>query len=357
MDGDIRYDGSNYALKIATVSNQNLRLRVRSDLVTIPETSIGVWIGGGASNNIEVQYVANFNTGLCLKGETGILNNTFTLGYINNCRVSVLIDSVNTGYCNENLFLGGYLRVDTNMDFASTFTGIKITKHGTHTNDCNHFIKPCIEGALYSVDVEYGRLNTFESVRVEGASNAMRVQNNAKQNKMTISWFSGNTTFLLDETTDAWSVFNSVECNYVPNYKTLYHAGGLKNLIRSNASDCCIIDNSLCGVSNDGEGNPKYGLVKGVTRTTNGFKGDTRGMIGIMVDTREIKKFIVSASANTASYAYKCIAIPYDSNDNQITTGVKGTINTYGTFNGINVFYSGIRNSNRTHRARFQSHI
>lgn len=168
MDSEVLYVGSSniVAVTIGAVGASNgpvsLKLYVRRNTQSdwTSEDNVGVRLYNVNTSQVEVFSISRFTINLQLRGEgsQGVAYNNFYLGNLTNGKVGLDLDSVDGGYVNENLFLGGRFG-DINANNPSiTRYGVRITSADSYENNNNHFQKPCFEmgGLFVNGDVTNG---------------------------------------------------------------------------------------------------------------------------------------------------------------------------------------------------------
>jgi hypothetical protein len=144
------------AVKIAAASS-GIVSKKRIDLPEIINTSYAVPTSavGTAVKVVNAQFceiharkIEAFNTGIhCVGDADGFAWNRLHIGWTYNNMIGLLLEVLNTGYCNENTFYGGSFSVSS----GSNVTGIYYIKCGVSgpsavSMNNNVFIQPALEG-------------------------------------------------------------------------------------------------------------------------------------------------------------------------------------------------------------------
>lgn len=185
-DATINYNGTDTALVVGDESAPKIvTTRKKFSLPRVVNrlrgsdgwdgTSVGVKCVNLNTCEIYVPFVQDFETGLLMYGYSqGCSYNTINLGALWENHVNILMDSDDTGWCNQSLFLNGRLQqsltkgaVENDPDSCQ----IKLGKDGSRTSN-NTFINTSIEGrnvGLYRMDIA-GSYNHFYNLRMENHS-------------------------------------------------------------------------------------------------------------------------------------------------------------------------------------------
>lgn len=156
MDGPIIYTGSSNIAVLtigATVVsnvNQKYKLNVRRNTVSdwTSESNIGIKIFNASRCDIEIVQADGFTIGAQFMGDgAGFSYNHVKPGYIYNNKIGFDLTNKNTGWCNENEFLGGSFGGQSSGYPLLTRYGVRITSaDGTYVNNNNNvFLKPSME--------------------------------------------------------------------------------------------------------------------------------------------------------------------------------------------------------------------
>ena len=170
------------------------------------ESDIGILIHNAQSCDINVMSVTNHSIGVrCVgSGAKGFVYNTIRLGYIIGNRIGVDVSDIGSGWCNENLFLGGRFAVFSGNASRSRY-GIRVTSlDGLYTvdtgsvgNNNNNFIKPSFElqeddctGTAQAIGIlfESGASNTVAYARNESNHYAVEWRNACRNNRVQLGY-------------------------------------------------------------------------------------------------------------------------------------------------------------------------
>lgn len=147
--------------------------RIRGNLnVGDPAGAMSTWSSvpaisfkGLVESNITLNGYAT-NRGLLFNpAATAVAYNTFYLGTFFSCEQGVRMEPSSTGYCNENVFIGGRFSVGSGDAYNANVTGVYITT-GANTVNGNKFIGPNFEGKGSCIYCD-GNQNVFRDVRYE----------------------------------------------------------------------------------------------------------------------------------------------------------------------------------------------
>jgi hypothetical protein len=337
------------ATKALTIGNSlapnltvDLYLNVQRTSLTdgwVDENDIGIELLNCDHCNINIKDIRNFTIGVKLVGDgRGFAYNTLRLGYLNNCKYALDLTNRNSGWCCENLFVGGRFCVFDNEKWnGHARYGIRITSEdGTYLlNDQNIFLKPSFEldanhaspGEAVPILIEHGRLNQFHFYRDEGNTIIARTLNASSANLFNGGW---SMNALDDQSASGDNiVMNTTSMAKYQKGVKIFDSG---NLPRKTSH-------------HDGGSNYHIPGLHWVTRTANAVN---RGGIftisadgqyiqcwnslpGVFIDTGKVKKFIVRKNALTSGSSYKgrLVVIAFDASGNQITSAnaVMGDLN------------------------------
>ena len=189
MDGSIHYTGTGDAIAINDAWYKTFKFNVIGDYDT-EENGAGIKLNGATNCCVTFDKIIGFKTGILLASSsnaTCIGYNTFILNGIGKCKTGLHINCSSTGWCNENLFIGGR--------FASMYitepTAICIESSGSWSPNQNIFIKPCVEGQYEGIRVKNGVLNSFYDVRFEGCTTSYHFDANTANNYVRIGYGGG----------------------------------------------------------------------------------------------------------------------------------------------------------------------
>jgi len=134
--------------------------------------------------------VFGFETGLNITGQAaGCAYNTFHIGHLDTNKRNLVLDATSTGYCNQNLYLGGRFSHSS----SEGTTAVSGARHiyftpGTHPINNNLFLNPSVEGSVaeYQIDIDGGQYNIFINPRLEGGAGFGTVRFGANADRNTI---------------------------------------------------------------------------------------------------------------------------------------------------------------------------
>lgn len=219
MLGSIKVDFAGEAILAGTASTAmfepSLQFRVYRD-VDWTGGNIGVVITNCYEGDIHLTNVSGFEWGAVMKGvASGFAYNTVFCQMIwTNKYGLVLTDGGVSGWCNENLFIGGRFSAKSgNYPVA----GILITSGHSYQQNNNLFIKPCFELGTgppdtFGIIIEHGLENQVLGARREGTVYAAKFENNSQRNVVELGY--GSAAYI--DTSDTPS-------NYVVNPRSKLH--------------------------------------------------------------------------------------------------------------------------------------
>lgn len=126
MDGQIYYSSgvAQPAIVIGNKTSNNYRSNFKINLLAYEdnnnwaENSIGVELLNMSGCSIDIKYISGFQTGALVGSYNGYDNiyNKFDLGLVNNCQYGINIKADNTSAVTDNIFNGGNITVNSNME-------------------------------------------------------------------------------------------------------------------------------------------------------------------------------------------------------------------------------------------------
>lgn len=134
-------------------------------------------------SDVRINLISDFFVGVLVTASNNFGNvyNNYNMGHLENNKTNLLIrPSDETGWCNENLFIGGrYSHRQNEIDDTPNCVHIKLypyNENGYNTNN-NVFIKPSVEGSKvhYTLDLN-GGYNSFYNGRYEGANKIIKLR-------------------------------------------------------------------------------------------------------------------------------------------------------------------------------------
>jgi hypothetical protein len=297
-------------------------------------------------SNMEIVECDSFYDNVVCDGHgCGFAYNTVILGAIGSflhygliltCHNHVASGGDTAGWCNENNWIGG----DYHGSAGST-AAILITSENTanYYNNNNVFRKPSLEGSpTYGIDIQYGIYNTVLEARVEGPTNVAHFANASIVNTVDVGYTSS--TAALPVVDDSTSGGNIVRRTYL----------GMRSLVPVVQLDFsrAFVDSSgythIPGAeirkSTDAVSYSSADGIRVMEYTNTGLTGGQGGnyiycssgrAVGIMVDTSQVKQFVVRPDFYDLDGSYKGrpLIICYDVDGVQLT----GTTPYYCVFN------------------------
>ena len=305
MDGPICYKGVGGEAAISvnpsatTVINRRYRLRVirspQSDWTS--ETDIGIVIRNVASSHIEVSAL-QFTLGVQFFADAGgIVHNHITLVDIVSNKVGVDLVSDNSGWVNENQFYGGHFSVYSSTHLSLTRYGIRLRSLDGYRQNNNIFHKPSFEIGGYNLTdgaeavgvlCENAVLNRFVDVRDESAGGVLlRATGSSAQNYISSAY--GTSTSSVDDSGTLYPTtkFEPLLHQHHRSERTLFNIPDVHRRAVEYSSDYGW--KNVPGLMWTSTGAPSmYGAG---TITADYLQ--TSHAIGVYVDTRQVKRFVV----------------------------------------------------------------
>lgn len=147
------------------------------------EGSVGAQIFGLRSSDLILhigEFAGGFTIGAQLYGHTvGFSWNTVRFGQIRNNKFGIDMTNAGTGFCNENLLLGGEFVVDTGLRAGITRYCVRMTSTDQVNTSLNNnlFLKPSCECRTECIPflIEHGQKNEVIGARDEGNSGVFAV--------------------------------------------------------------------------------------------------------------------------------------------------------------------------------------
>jgi hypothetical protein len=138
--------------------------------------SVGVDVVNLYTSRVTVPHIQGFEVGLRIRGlGTGTVHNQVTLGHLDNNKTNVQLTADATGWCNENLFLGG--RLSHESAEGTTVAGTRQIAMTVCANPVNNivFLQPSLEGDVAEYHAEIaGSYNRIIQGRWEAATPKVR---------------------------------------------------------------------------------------------------------------------------------------------------------------------------------------
>lgn len=341
MDGPILYTGGNNVttLTVGSIGVNNaavvLKLNVTRSVLSdwTNESSIAIKLLCANQCQITIICASNHTIGLqCIGDSKGFAYNNVLLGFVYDNKIQIDCTSMDTnavGWCNENIFIGGRLGVGTSSNKAQNCYGVRITSQSStkYYSNNNAFFATSIEmqnasrtGGAEGVPIliEYGNQNHFWGFRNESNNETLvRISNNSTENSVTTGYGSIDRSGVNDSSLYPATYIESSRNRLQETARTFFNSGplhlaacyydGATNIHVPRCHLYSSSNNSVNVYSNDLTLNANYLIVNA-----------TRG-VGVFVDTRTIKRFVVRRdveSANPGRVAVRC----YDSSGNVLNS-------------------------------------
>jgi hypothetical protein len=280
----------------------------------------------------------------CVGKGSGFVYNIISLGYLVNgkygCDLTNETYNAKIGWCNENLFIGGRWSVTTGTNRNKSRYGVRITsKDGTYTdNDNNLFVKPSFElnladmteGEAIPILLEHATYNEFSSIRTEGNSlTVARSLNSSAHNNISIGYGIGT---LDDQSIYPTSDLITRRFSLINKVPTLVYKSPALHKVACYADGATMMNVPGVHLASSSNANVYAKtdlLTPGPNYLTVGFG---RG-VGIFVDTRNNKRFIVRRDIESATNGGRIAVQCYDVNGVILTSAganhpyVKGASN------------------------------
>lgn len=319
MCGFIKYAGPDGRAAIVVGSTsaitwkRNLKLEavraVQADWTS--EADIGIKLLNVDGSTINIVRTQGFTIGaqLVADGNYGTVYNLVTLGKMWYAKVGLDLYSVNGGWTNENLFLGGSFSVWGGLYVGAESKsryGIRLRNGGAYGANNNVFHKPSFEIAgpglvapaegvpILLEDDSF--LNTFHDVRDEATGTYVaRVSDSAKRNKIILGYGQG----LVDEqAAQASTVLEQTDWAPESSRQVIFHMPDIHKRAAAwhpNESwHLCNVPGMFGIKASSGAIQPYTGGVM----HDDYFDLESEGSLGVTVDTRLVKEFLVTASTD-----------------------------------------------------------
>ena len=146
------------------------------------------------SSRVTIPHVQGAGVGVRVRGVgTGCVHNQFTLGHLDNNKTNLQLTADSTGWCNENLFLGG--RLSHESAEGTDVVGTRQVALTVCTNPVNNnvFLQPSIEGDVAEFHAEIaGSYNRIIQGRWEASTPKVRWLADADTNVVDGGYNSGS---------------------------------------------------------------------------------------------------------------------------------------------------------------------
>ena len=289
-------------------TNRALELRVRRATLSdwTDETDIGIQLVNLYRSKVTIGEVTNFTVGVQFFGDAfGVAYNTVELLKIYDCMVGVDLFSDNSGWVNENLFLGGNFQNSSStysgaLNSVSRY-GIRIGSGESYNNNANVFIKPSFElweptapAESVPVVVDYGMYNRFVDCRDEAnGPTFIRTLHTARYNYASITFTDnpagGEQGRVDDAGTLPSTVFKAASYQEVAAPRLAYAVTDIaKRAVFYDTDYYCVP--GLMGSAWGDTGYHPYIYTSAVTATSL----ETLGRVGVKVDVRECRRLVLS---------------------------------------------------------------
>lgn len=339
MEAPIIYAGTQneVALTIgeAGINNKNLTLNLQVEKAIISdwtsEECVGIRLINTLESNIHIKKAKKFTIGVQFMGDgRGNAYNNVSLYSLNGNKFALDLTSKNAGWANENAFKGGRFSVSTGQNNGQSRYGIRFTSSDGYMQNNNIFLKPSFElqqpnaepGEAIPVVIEYGSQNTFIGCRSEKNSDEFgRILNISTENNFHVG-FGSQTTYIND---NSMYPASKLEIN---RRITTERDGQAIYSVHNIQKNACYYDGAtnvhvagmFLGSSVNGNVLKSYNSY---TINDDYLELGKARSIGVFVDTRTVKKFLIRREVllgNEGRIAIRC----YDIAGNILTNlGVK----------------------------------
>ncbi|AMA71682.1 hypothetical protein SAMN04489735_101319 [Aneurinibacillus thermoaerophilus] len=291
--------------------------------------AIGIRIFNATSSFIDIRQADCFTIGSQFIGAgKGFAYNEVRLGQFIGNHIGVELTNQKgkngrIGWINENLYMGGRFSVRPSLHANEDRIGVVITSQdGTYKNNNNNiFIKPSFElsqsGLVQGAEalpilIEHGKLNTFEYIRNEGnGTYAARIVNGSSDNVISTGMGAAR---IDDRSLYPSTITSSASERVLEEHSHLLASYNLSERFRM-LPDGHI---SFVGMSflTDGS-NDVLGSVSGqaISRNQDGTFIVKDTALGVMIDTRKVKSFVVKR-ASPGNSAGRVVIKGYDARGN-----------------------------------------
>lgn len=328
-------------------SNKIYEIRVRRSVRSdwSDENCIGVKAVNLDTSHLRVFESQNFTIGVQTIGfNKGFAYSTITLGRIINNKIALDVTNEGTGWCNDNIFDGGRISVNSTVHKDKSRYGIRVTSKSGYRNNNNIFNKPAVEmgtpttGESIAILVEYGVLNKFKDVRSEGNNLTIaRFTNQSSKNLITVG-YSSKLTRIEDLSTRGGNTLTNPQIIASGSFKEVYSIPNMYKKVTpyDSANPTRQHVSGILGRSNTNKSVTKY--VANSTIQTDHLEV-TNNAIGIFVNTENAKEFIVGGE-RLLGFGGRAIVVCYGAdgsqllNDSAYTVGLEDMSMNYSTNSG-----------------------
>lgn len=224
----IEYYGTGTALVLGDPLNAVFNRDMRAPVVeykTGPNwdgTSVGVEVVNLNTCTVLLRQVRGFEIGYKFIGRgTGLAYSTITLGYSNQNRIGVQLTQDQTGWCNQNTFIGGRIQLVAGSrgavadDPGAHYFHFKQGSTEVSGPNNNTFIGCTMEGsglAYYRMKFEGARYNAFVNCRFEnyGSVYRIRFEKGSSGNVIQYGYDAWQMVVETDSTSSAGSIYDGV---------------------------------------------------------------------------------------------------------------------------------------------------
>lgn len=327
-------------LKIGSSSGNNEKVRLQLDV----RSSTGSWLNENyigieiynlyESTDVTILRSNGFTEGVRFIGDSsGFSYNTITLGQLMNNKIAIKLTSINSGWVNENLILGGRFQRTTGTNTTLSMFGVVITSQdGSYTNNNNNnFYKPSFElkggvsAETLPILIEHGNQNAFKDIRNENDTIPclIRTLNESTDNSVTIGFNSGsaNINSLVQDLGSAPNTLVDVRKGYITSCvkKQSYNSEDLSSRLFNYDSDSFYSPDELYLISS-------AATTSTLSKNSSNFSYGSRGVVipssrGVLVriDARLNKRFVITKFLISGSNGGRINVRPLDSSFNIIT--------------------------------------
>lgn len=313
-----------------------------------------------STNNINIVGAEKFNVGVkCVGDGQGFAhNNSIILRNVIQNKIHLYLDAINSGYVNENIFIGGRF---TNFGDTSPDNDDKTTRRAIVIdssdesyirNNNNIFIKPTLqnEGGT-GIEIKHGNQNKFIGVRSEGVEEIVLFENNSQNNTVEVLYSSTESESYLNNSDNSTNIVKIDRYSDLrESNRLLVDRNNLEELFNDtdNTVDKCILyriaGNGIIEESPDSS--EVYMDEEFLSLTTNG--------VGVNLTTDNVKKFTLSIGYAEDSDHWVMVR-PFNSEGNELDDSsirVKGSGRSGEKFS--NYGYGMFRTSTATKNVSFE---
>ncbi|MEI4770878.1 glycosyl hydrolase family 28-related protein [Psychrobacillus sp. FJAT-51614] len=306
-------------------SNKTYEIRVRRSLRSdwSDENCIGVKAVNLDTSHLRIFESQNFTIGVQTIGvNKGFAYSTITLGRIINNKIALDVTNEGTGWCNDNIFDGGRISVNSTVHKDKSRYGIRVTSKLGYRNNNNIFNKPAVEmgtpttGESIAILVEYGVLNKFKDVRSEGNNLTIaRFTNQSSKNLITVG-YSSILTRIEDLSTRGGNTLTNPQIIASGSFKAVYSIPNLHKKVTpyDSVNPTRQHVSGLLGKSNTSKIATKY--VANSTIQSDHLEV-TNSALGIFVNTENTKEFVVGGE-RLRGFGGRGIVIGYGEDGSQL---------------------------------------